>query len=629
MSSSSNLYRLFPKAKTFLSLLLLFSFLANPALAQTASPEAPAEEVPAGTLPSPSDPVPAVTVYSLTYTAGANGSLSGSLSQSVEAGQDGTAVTAVADTGYEFSVWSDGQTENPRTDTAVAADLSVEASFVAIPPVVEEAPVVVPEPEEAPAEEVVAPAAEEVSYAQDYELYKKYLLFQKYEKREMYKKYLRYRELAGKYPWEASKKTEKKILKKLKSDSKKYRKKPSQYPHLAARHSDYANYAGLKAEYFRVKPFAGCGDYIRYDRDEYAAYGDYGTDEYRLGYERYAKAIADGLVPAVADTEIDTSALGPEITVGLFSYIPKDLEENSFSIKADKPFKVVTRKDEVLGTVAADTKIRVKLDKLQNGDNKRFFVYYSGSNIDIGDTSKEVRFVAADEGETDIVFDTSLPGTDYDRYRDSIRLKYYDSDAADGDRVWVINALPLEHYVWGMGEITGTGPEEYNRVMTTVFRTYGYWKIKWSTKYAAQGFKVDATSGSQIYRGYDWEVTHDSIKKAAEASRSTLVMYDGEVALTPYSSWTDGHTRRYEDGHWGHQCDTNEKKTSSIYPWLSSVSDERGKHDTLGTCELASRGNHMVGLSANGAVRQAKLDNKGYLEILAHYYKGVNLTKAY
>ena len=75
--------------------------------------------------------VPSGTTYTLTYTAGANGTLTGSTTQTVASGGSGTAVTAVPNSGYSFSKWSDGSTSNPRTDTNVTANISVTASFVA------------------------------------------------------------------------------------------------------------------------------------------------------------------------------------------------------------------------------------------------------------------------------------------------------------------------------------------------------------------------------------------------------------------------------------------------------------------------------------------------------------------
>jgi hypothetical protein len=71
----------------------------------------------------------AINVYSLSYSAGANGSLTGDTSQSVNHGANGSAVTAVPNTGYHFVKWSDDSTANPRTDTNVTGPISVTASF--------------------------------------------------------------------------------------------------------------------------------------------------------------------------------------------------------------------------------------------------------------------------------------------------------------------------------------------------------------------------------------------------------------------------------------------------------------------------------------------------------------------
>ena len=67
--------------------------------------------------------------YTLTYTAGANGTISGTTPQTVDHGADGTAVTAVPDANYVFVNWSDGSTANPRTDTNVTANITVTANF--------------------------------------------------------------------------------------------------------------------------------------------------------------------------------------------------------------------------------------------------------------------------------------------------------------------------------------------------------------------------------------------------------------------------------------------------------------------------------------------------------------------
>jgi uncharacterized repeat protein (TIGR02543 family) len=72
-----------------------------------------------------------VRQYTLTYTAGSNGSITGTTPQTIDTGSDGTAVTAVPSTGYHFVQWSDGSIENPRTDMSVSGDINVTASFAA------------------------------------------------------------------------------------------------------------------------------------------------------------------------------------------------------------------------------------------------------------------------------------------------------------------------------------------------------------------------------------------------------------------------------------------------------------------------------------------------------------------
>jgi hypothetical protein len=71
----------------------------------------------------------AIDTYALSYAAGAHGSLTGDVSQSVDFGGSGTAVTAVPDTGYHFTGWSDGVTTATRTDADVSGAIDVTASF--------------------------------------------------------------------------------------------------------------------------------------------------------------------------------------------------------------------------------------------------------------------------------------------------------------------------------------------------------------------------------------------------------------------------------------------------------------------------------------------------------------------
>ncbi|MCD8427035.1 InlB B-repeat-containing protein [Tenacibaculum finnmarkense genomovar finnmarkense] len=67
--------------------------------------------------------------YTVKYTAGNNGTITGDLSQTIEEGKATSQVKAIADTGYEFVKWSDNNTSETRTDIA-DADKEFTAEFV-------------------------------------------------------------------------------------------------------------------------------------------------------------------------------------------------------------------------------------------------------------------------------------------------------------------------------------------------------------------------------------------------------------------------------------------------------------------------------------------------------------------
>lgn len=446
----------------------------------------------------------------------------------------------------------------------------------------------------------------------DLELYQKYILYKKYEKKQQYLKYKRFIELQNNFRFDNKKKA-KKIYSKIKKYAKKYKKNPVRYAKYADKYNNYINYGNYKKEYENLKAYAGYSSYSQYDLEKYDEYADCGTEKYKEGYERYQEAIEDGTVKDPGQDEIISDPLGPEIKVGLVSYTKNDLRDSPFKIHANKEYNIKNKSGEIIAKIPAEKGTRVKYLS-----DKNFTVYDADTKETLATIYKEIYFDAADGDNTDMIFDISKPSSSFDQYRGKIKLRYYDSSESDQDRIWVINTLPLEQYTWGMGEITGTGPSEFNRIMTTIYRTYGYWKIKYSTKYAAQGFKVDATSGSQIYYGYDWETSHESIRKAALETQGKIITYDKDIAITPYSSWTDGRTRSFYE-RWG----------SKEYPWCQSVSDPYGKHPTLGTSDLENAGNHMVGLSAHGALNLANNSDWSWEKIIKYYFTGISVSKPY
>ncbi len=335
----------------------------------------------------------------------------------------------------------------------------------------------------------------------------------------------------------------------------------------------------------------------------------------RSEYNRVKKLWAASGGAATSSATVQPSSLGPEIAVGLW-YNSKD---DVFKIDANKAYNIrKTEGGEVVAQVAGNSTTKVKYE----GDGK-LKVYNSIAETLVDD---EVWFDAADGDNSNIIFDVhhsiKPKWGDYSHFRGKIEVNYYHGeDIYNGGsetvtQIWIINKLPLEQYVWGAGETTGTGDDDHVRVMTTIFRTYGKWYIENATKYGGEsgksklGFKIRSDSGSQIYLGYDREQKFPRVRQYAEETRGRIVKYKGETALTPYCSYTDGRTR----------------KMGSDYPYLKSVKDH--KKGTKKGLKPGDGGNHMWGLSAHGALGYAE-DGKSWEWILKHYYSKVDIDAAY
>ncbi|MEI7498154.1 MAG: FISUMP domain-containing protein [Candidatus Falkowbacteria bacterium] len=75
----------------------------------------------------------AINTYTLTYTVGANGTLSGATTQTVTHGSAGTEVIAIPNAYYMFSGWSDGVLTATRTDGNVTSTQILTANFIVTP----------------------------------------------------------------------------------------------------------------------------------------------------------------------------------------------------------------------------------------------------------------------------------------------------------------------------------------------------------------------------------------------------------------------------------------------------------------------------------------------------------------
>ncbi len=85
-----------------------------------------------------------VNTHTLAYFAGSHGTLTGSSTQIVDYGSDGSEIRAVANSGYRFLQWSDNLTVNPRTDLNISGNITVTATFEIIPSSGSSAPIAPP-----------------------------------------------------------------------------------------------------------------------------------------------------------------------------------------------------------------------------------------------------------------------------------------------------------------------------------------------------------------------------------------------------------------------------------------------------------------------------------------------------
>ena len=80
---------------------------------------------------------PAPTTYTVTFTAGTGGTLTGTATQTITSGGSTSAVTAVANTGYTFTSWTGSgfptSTTATVTATNVTANMTITANFTLIP----------------------------------------------------------------------------------------------------------------------------------------------------------------------------------------------------------------------------------------------------------------------------------------------------------------------------------------------------------------------------------------------------------------------------------------------------------------------------------------------------------------
>ena len=314
-----------------------------------------------------------------------------------------------------------------------------------------------------------------------------------------------------------------------------------------------------------------------------------------------------------------SGSLGPNIKIGLFKLFGGDSgNQKRIEVRSESGIEIKDKNGSVLKTLVAGEKNRVKAD-LANHD-------FSIKGRDAGnpdayvDSGNYLTIEALNGGVIEIVDCNhqdsnekkqnpngcyASGSVEYNKFRGKLELSFND----DGTP-WVIDVLPLEQYTWGTGEVGSGLDKEYLKMFSVIFRTYGLFYTEHTKSiHKGQNFNLVDTSSDQVYKGYVIEERISAMKDAAQLTRGEAVTYKGDTAITPYCSWTDGKTRDMKG-----------------YDYLKSVKDHKdGVKDGI---EPGDDGNHMYGLSANGARGWVK-DGKDYKWVLKYYYTDVKVEGAY
>jgi len=143
------------------------------------------------------------------------------------------------------------------------------------------------------------------------------------------------------------------------------------------------------------------------------------------------------------------------------------------------------------------------------------------------------------------------PSGRYHAYRGSIVAQ------PSGGLLYIINVLPIEDYLRGLGEVPSSWPLEAIKAQIVAARCYALTHMGSTALY-----DVDDTTQFQVYRGIDSE--SGSQNAAVDQTAGQVLMYGGRVIEAFFSASDGGHTANVSDVFGG---------SLATYPYLRGVLD--------------------------------------------------------
>jgi len=139
------------------------------------------------------------------------------------------------------------------------------------------------------------------------------------------------------------------------------------------------------------------------------------------------------------------------------------------------------------------------------------------------------------------------------------------SDRCDGYCLRLVIVLPMQQYLYGLGEVPSSWPQSVLRSQAIAGRTYAYDKILRSgqNREPCDCAVFDSTY-DQAYVGDEKKDSYfSSWKEAVDATKKQVILYDATPILALYSSSSGGHTENNENV-WG----------GTPLPYLRGVKDK-------------------------------------------------------
>ncbi len=305
--------------------------------------------------------------------------------------------------------------------------------------------------------------------------------------------------------------------------------------------------------------------------------------------EKKKKSESDGIVTDVTMEE-------PTVRIGVL--IVDEETDDKVVVSCETDWKLYDGDGGLLAELDQDESVEAF------HENNRYY-YDRGQGEE--KTSSYLRFVPDEKNAVCTVenFDRTVTrGAAYpdNQFRNVLELRYNGAK----DRTWLINELEVEMYLRGLAETSNVSHLEFQKTLITVARTYALYHWERYTKHDEEYFHMNAYADDQVYRGYGQEIRTPRLTSSVEATEGVVVTYDGETAITPYFSRSDGRTRDWGEVWYGE------------VPWLVGVPAPCDKGKTLW--------GHGVGMSASEALCQAN-NGKEWKEILKYFYTGIDLTK--